>query len=165
MVKNIRSLTLLISLVLQCNLAVATPQVSETSLPLKLALALVDAALEVCSEGGYKISVAVVGNAGRLKAQATADGAYLHSDEITLRKAYAAVSLSRPTYQAQQQMMSDSNHNSAFNLSTLGMTALGGGVPITQQGLVVGAIAVSGAQSAKNSADCAERALKLVSID
>jgi uncharacterized protein GlcG (DUF336 family) len=155
-------LALMLALNLSAAVSAATAHRTETSLSLDYALALVESALEICSEGGYKISVAVVGRAGHLKAQATADGAYLHSAEISRKKAYAALSAGRPTHLTQSHIASNRDYNSAFNQISLGMAPLGGGLPIEYEGSIIGAIAVSGARSAQNSAACAQKALARV---
>ena len=157
-------LALILALNLNTTVCAATAHLTETSLSLDYALALVESALEICSEGGYKISVAVVGRAGHLKAQATADGAYLHSAEISRRKAYAALSTERPSHLTQSHVASKGDYNVAFNLVSLGMAPLGGGLPIEYEGSIIGAIAVSGAQSAQNSALCAQEALARVKL-
>ena len=132
---------------------------NEMNLSLNYALDIAKAAVDSCTESGYKVSVAVLDNKGVLKAQATADGAFLHSAEAAQRKAYASVSRGLPSHKIQEHIVTNSDYNTAMNFSALGMSTWGGGFPIQYKGNIIGAVGVSGAPSGQADVACAEKAL------
>ena len=69
----------------------------ESVLPLSLANKAMQAALEACKKDGHRVSVSVVDRAGVLRTMARADGAGPHTVDSSIKKAYTASSLRRPT--------------------------------------------------------------------
>jgi uncharacterized protein GlcG (DUF336 family) len=65
----------------------------EPDLPLTLAQKAAKAALAKCEEERYKVSVAVVDRGGNVKVLLRGDGAGLHTQDSSVRKAYTASSI------------------------------------------------------------------------
>lgn len=101
----------------------------------------VQTALDEAARRGWTISVAVVDDAGEPVAFAKADGAIGISPSVALGKARTAALLRAPSGEFETFV----NEGRPSFLSTPGVTALEGGVPITVAGEFVGAVGVSGA--------------------
>lgn len=105
------------------------------------------AATAEARQHGWAVSIAVVDPAGELVAFLRLDGAPISSVDIARAKARTAARFRRPT------RIFDSTLT-AGRLPLLGLegvTPVEGGVPITVNGEVVGAVGVSGATSAQDA--------------
>ena len=153
-------LPVLATLLFASNGLVAAPVYTETNISLDLSLNLAKAAVDACTKAGHKVSVAVLDNKGVVKAQATADGAFLHSADASRMKAYTSISRKIPSGAVSEHVMKNSDYNTAMNFIALGMSTWGGGLPITYEGAIVGAIGVSGAPSGPLDTACATAALE-----
>jgi uncharacterized protein GlcG (DUF336 family) len=141
------------------NLAAAHGQAlpTEKVLPLRLALAAAEGAIDACAAGGFHISVVVVDAHGDAKALLLSDGAIFTTADSARRKAYTAVMMRRATSELQKQIAAnpaapppgDGNPNMLF---------LAGGLPLRAGSDVVGAIGVGGAASQQDEA-CAQAGL------
>jgi glc operon protein GlcG len=105
------------------------------------AQAVVHAAVAEAKKRNWKMNVAVVDSGGNLVAFQRMDGAMLASIQIAEHKARAAATFRRPTkiFEDGIQLM-HLNYLLAFD----GVIASRGGIPLIEQGLIVGAIGVSG---------------------
>lgn len=129
------------------------------SLTLALANKAAAAAVEKCRTDGHRVSVAVVDQAGALKALQRADGAGPHTTDSSYKKAYTAFSLRRSTGQLAEliarmpalQALRDMNDR---------ILILGGGLPIEIGGEVVGGVGVGGAPGAELDEACARAGLE-----
>jgi len=155
-----RYLPALATLLLTSNSLYAAPVYTEKNISMELSLELARTAVDACAESGYKVSVAVLDNKGVVKAQATADGAFLHSVDASQMKAYTSISRKLPSEAVSQHVMKNGDYNTAMNFLALGMSTWGGGVPITYEGEIVGAIGVSGAPGGPLDTACATAALE-----
>jgi uncharacterized protein GlcG (DUF336 family) len=112
-------------------------------LPISLeqAQAVIQAAVEEASKRNWKMNVAVADSGGNLVAFQRMDGAMLASIEIANHKARAAVTFRRPTkvFEDGVQLM-HLNYLLAFD----GIIASRGGIPLIEQGTIIGAIGCSG---------------------
>ncbi len=112
------------------------------------AMKVLDAALEGAQKSGRPISVAVVDDAGHLLAFCRSDHAELYSIPIAIAKARGAALTRFPTGKKSPSGNERSDHHAlAITLAagTDSFVSIPGGVPITSNGQVVGAVAVSGA--------------------
>lgn len=130
-------------------------------LPVETAQQAVSAAMARCRNDGYRVSAAVVDNAGLLKAQVRDDGAGPHTLDSSRRKAYTAASLRESTGRlaelvAQRPAIHSLRH---MNASIL---LLGGGFPVKLDGQVVGGIGVGGAPGDKLDEACARAGLEAI---
>lgn len=95
---------------------------------------------------GWRVSIAIVDGHGDLLAFRRLDGAHLGSIDIAQGKARTAARLRRSTKALADGLAAG---NLAF-LSVEGVTALQGGLPIEVDGVVIGAVGVSGVTSAQD---------------
>ena len=112
--------------------------------PLDLATArrVLDAALAKADEIGQPMNVAVADGGGHLVAFARQDGAILGSIDIATRKARTAVLLGMSTAQL-GSLSGPGQMLYGIEATNGGLVLFGGGIPLTVDGLVVGAIGVS----------------------
>jgi glc operon protein GlcG len=105
------------------------------------AQAVIHAAVEEAKKRNWKMNVAVADSGGNLVAFQRMDGAMLASIQIAEHKARAAVTFRRPTkvFEDGVQLM-HLNYLLAFD----GIIASRGGIPLIDQGVLVGAIGCSG---------------------
>jgi glc operon protein GlcG len=105
------------------------------------AQAVIDAAVAEAKKRDRKMNVAVVDSGGNLVAFQRMDGAMLASIQIAEHKARAAATFRRPTkaFEDGVQLML-LNYLLAFD----GIIASRGGIPLIEQGVIVGAIGCSG---------------------
>lgn len=158
-----RFVLLTVAILMVCSGAVGKAQdlPREAVLPLTLAKKAASAALAKCREGGYQVSVAVVDRGGVLRVLIRGDGAGPHTTDSSTRKAYTATSLRRSTSHLAElitkmpaiQALRDMNDN---------ILILGGGLPITIGGEVVGGIGVGGAPGAHLDEACAQAGLERI---
>ncbi len=108
------------------------------------ALQAVAAAVQTASALGVAVNVAVVDAAGVLAAFARMPGAPLHSVDIAIDKAYTSASFGLPTSQWHQAL---AGHSAAVREGIVlrpRFVAFGGGLPLLENGVRIGAIGVSG---------------------
>ena len=133
-------------------------QVSD--LTLAAAQKLSGAAMAACQAKGKSIVVTVLDRGGNTVSVQRADGVGPHNTEASRRKAYTALSTKTDT----QLLASNARGNlDAANLTTLPeLLLLGGGLPLTAKGQIVGAIGVAGGGGAPQDRACAQAALAAV---
>jgi glc operon protein GlcG len=105
------------------------------------AQAVIHAAVAEAKKRNWKMNVAVVDSGGNLVAFQRMDGAMLASIQIAEHKARAAATFRRPTkiFEDGVQLM-HLNYLLAFD----GIIASRGGIPLIEQGVIIGAIGCSG---------------------
>ena len=105
------------------------------------AQAVIYAAVAEAKKRNWKMNVAVADSGGNLVAFQRMDGAMLASIQIAEHKARAAVTFRRPTkiFEDGVQLM-HLNYLLAFD----GIIASRGGIPLIDQGVIIGAIGCSG---------------------
>lgn len=113
------------------------------SVSLAAAQAMIAAAIARAGEIGVAMAVAVVDESGVLKAFARMDGNSLASVDIVLAKAYTAAAFRAPTHVLAERNQSDPARLASLT-SLPRVTLLGGGLPVTQSGVVIGGIGVGG---------------------
>jgi glc operon protein GlcG len=108
---------------------------------LERAQAAIDAAVADAKKRNWKMNVAVVDSGGNLVAFQRMDGAMLASIQIAEHKARAAATLRRPTKVFEDGInLMHLNYLLAFD----GVIASRGGIPLIENGSIIGAIGVSG---------------------
>ena len=112
-----------------------------TPISLDRAEAVIHAAVAEAKRRNWKMNVAVADSGGNLVAFQRMDGAMLASIQIAEHKARAAVTFRRPTkvFEDGIQLM-HLNYLLAFD----GVIASRGGIPLIDQGVIIGAIGCSG---------------------
>jgi glc operon protein GlcG len=105
------------------------------------AQAVIHAALAEAKKRNWKMNLAVADCGGNLVAFQRMDGAMLASIQIAEHKARAAVTFRRPTKVFEDGVnLMHLNYLLAFD----GVIASRGGIPLIEQGMIIGAIGVSG---------------------
>jgi glc operon protein GlcG len=105
------------------------------------AQAVIHAAVAEAKKRDWKMNVAVVDSGGNLVAFQRMDGAMLASIQIAEHKARAAATFRRPTKQFEDGInLMHLNYLLAFD----GIIASRGGIPLIEQGVIIGAIGTSG---------------------
>jgi len=118
---------------------------------LQRAQAAVQAAVAEAMERGWQMNVAVLDSGGNLVAFSRMDGAQLASIAISEHKARAAVKYRRPT-----KIFEDAIQKSDFKyiLSLDDIVASRGGIPLIEDGKIIGAIGCSGGTGSQDEAVC-----------
>jgi uncharacterized protein GlcG (DUF336 family) len=118
---------------------------------LSRAQAAIGAAMAEADKRGWALNVAVVDSGANLVAFARIDGAQLASVAVAEHKARAAASYRRPT-----KAFEDGVQKSDFKyLLTLdGIIASRGGIPLIEDGKLIGAIGCSGGAGSQDEAAC-----------
>jgi glc operon protein GlcG len=93
---------------------------------------------------GWRVVIAVVDEGGHTLVLARLDGAQWSSIDTAVNKARAAVAWKRPSRMLEESV---NQGRTAFLSITQGMAALQGGVPIDIDGVIVGAVGVSGVKA------------------
>ncbi|MZP30086.1 hypothetical protein GTO91_10245 [Heliobacterium undosum] len=108
------------------------------------AKAMIEAAEAKAAEIGVPMVITVVDDGGNLVAQHRMDGALLASIAISRDKAYTAVALKMSTEAAAALAQP---YRALYGLNTVDggrLVVFGGGIPIADDGVIIGAIGVSG---------------------
>jgi glc operon protein GlcG len=95
-------------------------------------------------KNGWRVVIAVVDDGGHPILLARLDGAQWSSISTAVEKARAATAWKRPTRLLEESV---NNGRTAFLSISQGMALLQGGVPIDLDGVVVGAVGVSGVKA------------------
>jgi uncharacterized protein GlcG (DUF336 family) len=126
------------------------------------AAAATQAAVAHAATLGIRINVAVTDASGVLAAFLRMPGAFLHSVDIAIDKAYTAASFGFPTSQWMELLAKDEALRIGLTQRPR-LVVFGGGVPIREAGLLIGGIGVSGG-SAEQDESCALAALKALAL-
>jgi uncharacterized protein GlcG (DUF336 family) len=121
-------------------------------LPIDLARArkAADAGIAKAKALGYPSAIAIVGPAGELIFLEKMDNANNSVSELAIKKASSAAGFRRPT------KIFEDGLASRPVIGQLGVTAVGGGIPIVIKGHVVGAIGSSGAPTSDGDIQAAQ---------
>ena len=112
--------------------------------------AALGAALKQAQSLDAVVNIAVVDNAGNLAGFIRQVGAFLHSIDIAIDKAYTAVSFGLPTVQWHEALQNDSVAVREGIVRRARFVGFGGGLPIVLDGQRIGGIGVSGASEAQD---------------
>ena len=130
------------------------------------AAAAVAAAVAHAATLGVRINAAVVDGAGTLMAFLRMPGAFLHSVDIAIDKAYSAASFGIPTAQWPAILAGDEALRLGLPLRPR-LVVFGGGLPIHESspdgGALIGGIGVSGASAEQDEA-CARAGLQAIGL-
>lgn len=107
-------------------------------------LRLARAAMQACAAQGYRMGVSVIDSAGNIRVALSMPGSSPGRVFSATQKALGALRLGMPTLAAQERLRSDPALRAKV---TPDMAVFPGGVPIRRGGVVIGAMAASGATS------------------
>ena len=126
------------------------------------AQAAVAAAVAEASKHDWPLNVAVLDSGANLVAFARMDGAQLASVAISQHKARAAVKFRRPTKVFEQAVQ---NNDLRYLFTFDDIFTSRGGVPLTENGKLIGAIGCSGGTGSQDEAACLVGAATINKID
>lgn len=139
------------------SLSVDTAQIGTTA-----AHAAVAAAVGHARTLGIAINVAVTDGSGTLMAFLRMNGAFLHSIDIAIDKAYTAASFGVPTAQW-LELIGDEEALRIGLPQRPRLVVFGGGLPIREAGVPIGGIGVSGGSAAQDE-ECARAGLSAIGL-
>ncbi|MEI9985972.1 MAG: heme-binding protein [Aliidongia sp.] len=122
---------------------------------LQRAQALIEAAIAEAAKHGWAMNVAVVDSGANLVAFGRMDGAQLASIAVSEHKARAAVKYRRPT-KVWEEAIQKSGYN--YSLTLDDVIASRGGIPLIEDGKLIGAIGCSGGAGSQDEVSCAAAA-------
>ena len=111
---------------------------------------------------GIQINVAITDRAGVLAGFLRMPGAFLHSIDIAIDKAYTSASFGFPTSQWMKILEGDEALKAGLPLRPR-LVIFGGGLPIVHNGVRIGGIGVSGG-SAEQDEECAKAGLAAIGL-
>ena len=112
---------------------------------------------------GIRINVALTDASGVLAGFLRMPGAFLHSVDIAIDKAYTAASFGFPTAQWMSILAQDEALRIGLSERPR-LVVFGGGLPIREDGVLIGGIGVSGG-SAEQDAACAMAGIDALGLD
>ena len=127
------------------------------------AAAAVSAAARWAEEAGIKVNVAVVDAGGNLVAFLRMPGAFLHSIEIAIDKAYTSAGFGLPTAAWTEALATHSPAVRSGIPLRPRMVCFGGGLPLRHDGLLIGGIGVSGGSELEDET-CARAGLSAIGL-
>lgn len=155
--------------VLCVALLVATPAVhaqralvTSSSVSTGMALKAAQAALASCQKAGYTVAVAVVDRAGHPLALLRDNLAGAHTVRTASGKAATAASFRMDTTTLARETQSGAQSGIR---ALPDVVAVGGGLPISAKGALVGAIGVSGAPGGEADEACAKAGIAAITDD
>lgn len=113
------------------------------SIGLKEARTVADAARAKANAEGWNVVIAIVDAAGHLVLLERADNTQLGSIQVAQDKARTALMFRRPSKTLEDQVNGERPNMAGLS----GALAIEGGLPLTADGAIVGAIGISGVQS------------------
>ena len=136
--------------------AQTTPSISKQAAPspygdpisLAAAEALIDRAVTAARAGGHRMAVAIVEPSGELVAFVRMDDTQYGSIHVAQRKAWTAARYRLATSVMEERVLA----GRTVSLANEDALPIGGGIPIVVDGQIVGAIGVSGASAAEDTA-------------
>jgi uncharacterized protein GlcG (DUF336 family) len=123
----------------------------------------VAAAVRWAEEAGTRVNVAVVDSGGNLAAFLRMPGAFLHSIEIAIDKAYTAAGFGLPTGAWSEALMAHSPAVRAGIPMRPRMVCFGGGLPLRHEDRLIGGIGVSGGSEEQDEA-CARAGVLAIGL-
>ena len=126
----------------------------QKNVSMKMALAIIEGAIEQCTKDGYKVSVVVVDRSGSVIGSLRGDGTKPHMLEFARLKAYTASTNPRGQTTQEFKKLTDTPDR-AYLKEIPGVVAVGGGVPIKVDNEVIGGVGVSGAPGGELDEACA----------
>ena len=121
------------------------------------------AAVSHAKKMGIRINVAVTDGAGVLMSFLRMPGAFLHSIDIAIDKAYTAASFGFATSGWKDAVAGDPTLRDGLNARPR-LVMFGGGLPMREAGVLIGGIGVSGG-SAEQDEECARAGLAALGLE
>ena len=131
----------------------------EKNVSMKMALMIIEGAIEQCTKDGHKVSVVIVDRVGNVAASLRGDGTKPHMVEFARLKAYTAVTNPRGMTSLEFKNLAEERPH----LKQIpNVVFVGGGVPIKAGIEMIGAVGVSGAPGEELDEVCANAGIAKV---
>jgi uncharacterized protein GlcG (DUF336 family) len=127
------------------------------------ALRAAQAALETCRKNGYQVAVAVADRSGNAQVLLRDRFAGPHTVEVAINKAWTSATFKQDTLSLSQASRADGPAAPIRHFSRV--VVMGGGIPIEGAGVLLGAIAVSGAPGGEADDACAKAGVEAIRQD
>jgi uncharacterized protein GlcG (DUF336 family) len=131
-------------------------------LSLAMATTIAQTAIATCKAQGYNISVNVLGREGQVLVAARGDGAGFNTMENSMKKAYTARTMARPSGEFADAVK---NNPTAGALYLTNIVAARGALPIKVGNDTIGSVGVSGAPGGDKDEACAKAGIDKVSAE
>lgn len=131
----------------------------EKNVSMRMALMILNGAIEQCAKDGNKVSVVIVDRSGNIAASIRGDGSNPDTMEFARLKAYTARTRGQTT--SQFKAFTDKTEN-AFLKQIPGVVAVGGGVPLKAGNEIIGGVGVSGSPGGDKDEACANAGIATV---
>lgn len=125
-----------------------------------LALELAQATLKACRSAGFQVAVAVVDRAGIVQVVLRDQLAGAHTPDTARRKAWTAASFRTDTLTMMEETQAGKRQSGVRFVNDAMM--IGGGIPVTTAGTLVGAVGVSGAPGGAEDQKCAQAGIDAI---
>lgn len=122
------------------------------SVTLAQARTLIEAGEAKANEIGQPMNIAVVDAGGNLVAHARMDGAWIGSVDISINKAYTSRAFDIATKDLAEHSQSGGQFFGIHASNDSRIMIFAGGIPLSRDGKVVGAVGVSGGMGAQDQA-------------
>lgn len=130
-----------------------------TKITLEVAKKLIEGAEKESKNLGVNMVISVVDEGGNLIAKHRMDDAWIASIEISQNKAWTSVALKAPTANLAEATVPNAELYGLTTTNNGKIVVFGGGIPLVEDGKVIGAVGVSGS-SVPNDVKVAEAAVK-----
>jgi len=124
------------------------------------ALELAQATMAACSKKGYQVAVTVVDRMGIPQVMLRDRYAGAHTPSTATRKAWTAASFRTDTMTMMEETQAGKTQSGVRFVSEAMM--IGGGIPVTAAGTMVGAVGVSGAPGGEEDHKCAKAGIAAI---
>lgn len=121
---------------------------SVNTMNLELANQIIEKVKEYAAYKGINVVIAVVSKEGNPVSVQAMDEAFVISYELAIKKAFTAAALKMPTHELAQLTAKGAQFEGLENMLDAKIVTLGGGYPIKVNGIVIGAVGVSGGSAA-----------------
>ena len=160
--KHVRTISLLLSIGLSPLPALADEGglVTFKAMKPEVALELAQATLKACRQAGFQVAVAVTDRLGVTQVILRDRLAGAHTPETARRKAWTAASFRTDTVTMTEETQAGKAQSGVRFVSEAMM--IGGGIPVTAGGTMVGAVGVSGAPGGDEDHKCAEAGIAAI---
>jgi uncharacterized protein GlcG (DUF336 family) len=160
--KHARTILLLLSISLSSLPALADEGglVTFKAMKPEVALELAQATLKACRQAGFQVAVAVTDRLGVTQVILRDRLAGAHTPETARRKAWTAASFRTDTVTMTEETQAGKAQSGVRFVSEAMM--IGGGIPVTAGGTMVGAVGVSGAPGGDEDHKCAEAGIAAI---
>jgi len=135
---------------------------SHKDLSVDVATTIAQTVIATCKQQGYNVSVNVLGREGQVVVAARGDGAGFATMENSMKKAYTARTMSRPSGEFADAVKDNPTAGALFLTN---IVPARGALPIKVGNDTIGSVGVSGAPGGDKDEACAKAGIDKVSAD